>query len=393
MIANSKRGARVLLIGIAYAGFVALGLSGGLMGVAWPSVRESFGISLDAIGLLLITSNIGYLLSSFVSGPLISRIGGGFFLMRSSVMAGTGLMGESLSPAWGTMVLLGLVTGLGGGAIDAGTNTYFATNHSAVLMNWLHACFGLGATLGPIIMTAVLTRGHSWRWGYVMAAASQIVLALCFGFTRTWWRLGESESSPESPDLPAGQASTSDTLRMPTMWFGIALFFMFTGIEATAGQWPYSLFTEVRSVAPTVAGLWVSIYWGSLTLGRVLFGIVADHFEVTSLLRACMLGVVLGAAGMWWNPIDRVSFLGLALMGFCLAPLFPMVTLRTPQRVGAAHAANAIGFQVAAAGLGFATLPGLAGVGAENLGLEIVGPFLLGLSIVMFVLHEMTVRR
>jgi fucose permease len=393
MIANSKRGAHALLIGIAYTGFIALGLSGGLMGVAWPSVRESFGISLDAIGLLLITSNIGYLLSSFVSGPLISRIGVGHFLMLSGVMAGVGLIGYSLSPAWWIMVLLGLVTGMGGGAVDAGTNTYFATNHSAVLMNWLHACFGLGATLGPVIMTAVLTRGHSWRWGYAIAAALQIVLALCFGFTRTRWRLGEPKSSPPSPDSPADKVSTGDTLRMPTMWFGIALFFMFTGIEATAGQWPYSLFTEARSVAPTVAGLWVSIYWGSLTLGRVVFGIVADHLEVTSLLRTCMLGVVLGAAGIWWNPIDGVSFLGLALMGFCLAPLFPMVTLRTPQRVGTAHAANAIGFQVAAAGLGFATLPGLAGVWAESLGLEIVGPFLLALSIVMFVMHEIIARR
>jgi fucose permease len=183
-----------------------------------------------------------------------------------------------------------------------------------------------------------------------------------------------------------------DTLRLPLAWLGIAIFITHTGVQFTAGQWAYSLFTEPRGVAPITAGLWISIYWGSLTAGRLLLGPVADRLGVVSLLRTCILGVMLGSALVWWNAANFVSFLGLALIGFSLAPLFPSLISSTPERVGAGHAANAIGFQVAAGSVGIALLPGFAGVLAENLGLEIIGPFLVAASIVMLVLHEAIVR-
>lgn len=386
------RDARILLIGIAYTGFVVLGMPGGLLGVAWPSVRASFDLSLDAVGGLLMASTAGYLLSSFSSGFLVSRLGVGNLLTASSLLAGAGLLGYALAPAWWVMVLLGVSAGMGGGAIDAGLNTYFATNHSASLMNWLHACFGLGATLGPVIMTAALNLGRSWRWGYVVAGGLQMLLALCFGLTRARWRLGEPEVSGANPRPPSASARSGDTLRLPLVWLGIALFFVFTGVESAAGQWPYSLFTQARGIASTTAGLWVSIYWGSLTVGRVVFGPVVDRLGVVATLRACLFATVLGAVLVWWNLVDVLSFLGLASMGFALAPIFPSMVSITPQRTGTAHAANAIGFQVAAASLGAAVLPGLAGILAEYQGLETVGPFLFVTSIVTFLLHEVSVR-
>jgi fucose permease len=387
-----KRRLEGLLIGIAYLSFVVLGMSSGLLGVAWPSIRESFGLSLDAVGILLIATTIGYLLSSFSSGPVISRIGVGTLLMVSSVVAGAGLLGCSLAPTWWAMVLLGVSVGMGSGAIDAGVNTYFATNHSASLMNWLHANFGVGAALGPAIVTMVLNMGQSWRWGYATVGILQALLAVCFGFTLDQWRLAGPKSLGASPSSPADKVSGIDTLRLPVAWLGIALFFIFVGVESAAGQWPYTLFTEARSVAPGTAGLWISIYWGSLTVGRVVFGVVVDRLGVLSTLRTCMFCVILGSAFVWWNVTDILSFLGLALIGFALGPLFPSLISDTPRRLGAAHAPNAIGFQVAAASLGVALLPGLAGVLAENLGLEVIGPFLLVASIVMSVLYEMIVH-
>jgi fucose permease len=386
---------RILLIGIAYAGFVVLGLSGALLGVAWPSIRASFDLSLDAVGALLVATTVGYLVSSFSSGPLLSRVGAGTLLTVSGLVAGAGLVGYALVPAWWVMVLLGLAVGLGVGAIDAGLNTYFATNYSANLMNWLHACFGLGAALGPAIMTAVLDAGRSWRWGYVVAGVLQGLMALCFGLTLDRWRLvGKSPAGASTGSTAAAtdEVRGGDTLSLPIVWLGIALFFVYTGIEGAAGQWPYTLFTEGRGVAPGTAGLWVSIYWGSLTAGRVLLGLVVDRLGVVRTLRACMLGVMLGSGLVWWSVTSWLGSVGLGLIGFSLAPIFPSLVSQTPRRVGAAHAANAIGFQVAAAGIGMAALPGLAGVLAENLGLEVIGPFLVGASGAMFLFHEVVVH-
>jgi fucose permease len=170
------------------------------------------------------------------------------------------------------------------------------------------------------------------------------------------------------------------------------MFFVFTGLEVSGGQWPYTLFTEARAVAPDTAGFWVSVYWASLTIGRILFGIAARRTRLVQLLRMAMLGCVCGAALIWWNPSQTISFLGLALLGFALAPIFPLSISDTPRQLGARHAPNAIGFQVAAASLGIAVLPGLGGVLAERVGLETIGPYLVVLAVGMFLLHELFVR-
>ena len=65
-----------LLLAIAFASYILLGMPNGLLGVAWPSMRQSFGLPLDALGTLLTTVTIGYILSSFNGGRLISRAAG-----------------------------------------------------------------------------------------------------------------------------------------------------------------------------------------------------------------------------------------------------------------------------------------------------------------------------
>jgi fucose permease len=210
----------------------------------------------------------------------------------------------------------------------------------------------------------------------------------------------ESESDAGQGVIAQGGAKIRalDTLRLPSVWLGILMFLFFTGLEASSGQWPYTLFTRGRGIDPTAAGIWVSVFWASLTIGRILFGFVATRVQTTTLLRAAMLGCICGAA-LIWTPAQvpgwdfPISFLGLALLGFSMAPLFPLSISDTPHLVGQDHAANAIGFQISAASLGFATLPGLAGLLAERLGLEVIGPLLVAFALGMFLLHEAFVRQ
>lgn len=385
---ETRRRRSLLLVGFAYVNFITLGLSGGLIGVAWPSIRESFNLSLDALGALLIASTAGSLISSFNSGRIAIRFGVGWLLLIGTLVKSLGLLGYAVAPGWWLMVLLAVLVGGGGGAIDAGTNAYFATNHSTRLMNWLHASFGVGATLGPAIMTGVLSLGQSWRWGYAIAAVIQGALVVLFFVTRNAWETAGPGIVETNPDSLSKKVTSWDMLNLPTVWLGIVLFFIYAGVEITAGQWAFSLFTEARSIAVSTAGFWVSFYWGSFTAGRVLFGIVADRLRLVTMLRLCMLGAIIASLLIWLRSINAVSFLGLSLMGVALAPIFPLLISATPKRVGARNATSVIGFQVGAAGLGIGVLPAFAGVLAERISLEVLGPYLLVTCIIMIVLHE-----
>jgi fucose permease len=389
---------RLLLIGIAYLGFVSLGLPDGLLGVGWPSIRGTFGLPLDALGGLLLTFTAGYLVSSFSSGRILARIGVGTLLASSCLATAASLLGYALAPTWWVMVAFGALSGFGGGAIDAGLNTYVATHHGARTLNWLHASFGVGAMLGPLLMTGLLGAGFGWQWGYAIVGGAQLLLALCFGLTRGWWTTPGSARAAASTALsrPASRSrpvSGTDTLRLPLAWLGIALFFLYTGLEAAAGQWAFSLFTEARAVPPTTAGLWVGVYWGSLTVGRVLFGLVVGVAPLGALLRACLIATVVGAALLWLDLAALLSFLGLALIGLAIAPIFPSLIAATPARLGEAHTANAVGFQIAAAVLGGAFVPAAIGVLAGRAGLEVIPPSLLIVACLVLILHEVLAAR
>jgi fucose permease len=377
------------LTGVAFLTFVGFGFSAGLMGVAWPSIRDTFGVGDDAYGAISLVSMVGSLAVTAYSGQLLERFGVGTVLLVSFIVGSLGTLGYAAAPVWGMIVVFGLVTTIGTASINPGINTYFATHESAGRMNWLHACFGLGATVGPSTMTLILNAGLSWRWAYVVVGIINGLLGLCFALTLRRW------PGPQTGQRAAERASRQSgkrTWALPAVWLSAALFFVFTGMEGASGQWPYTLFTEGRGVEPSIAGAWISVYWASMTVGRLFFGLVVDKVQTSLLIRTCMGAVVVGAALMWASPVPGLGFAGLALTGFCLAPLFPVLTSNTPQRLGTEHAADAIGYQITAVRLGLALIPALGGVLAENLGVGSIGLFLLAISVVMFLLNEAAVR-
>jgi fucose permease len=382
-----------LLIALAYAAFISLGLPDGLIGVGWPSIRATYGLPIDALGALLITFTIGYLVSSATSGWLLARLGVGMLLVASCVATATALLFYGLTLGWWVMIAFGVFSGVGAGAIDAGLNTYAANNFDARTMNWLHACFGIGAVSGPAIMTAVLASGQRWPLGFFVVAAVQYVLAACFLLTRRMWDTGPATTAASGAEAEVPAASLLSTLRLPVVWIGIALFFIYTGIELAAGQWAFSLLSESRGLSTSVAGLWVSGYWASLTIGRLLFGVVARHVELGRALLACMVGVVIGAALLWWNPATWISLAGLALMGLCFAPIFPSLISTTPGRLPPQHVANTVGFQVSAAAVGGGVVSSLIGVAADSFGLEAIAPGLLLGALALLGLFVLLQRR
>ena len=141
---------------LAYIAFVLLGLPIGLLGVAWPTMRADFSLALDAIGALFIATTAGYLVSSFTIGRLINRFGIGPLLILSSLLSAAAFFGYAAAPAWSVIVTLGVIGGFGSGIIDAGLNTYLASEYGESQMQWLHASFGIGAILSPLMMTASL---------------------------------------------------------------------------------------------------------------------------------------------------------------------------------------------------------------------------------------------
>lgn len=384
MTPSSRHPTTLLLI--SFLGFIAIALPQGILGVAWLQIQGTFNQPLEALGLLLGAATLGRLVVSFLSGRLISLTGTGTFCLTGGMIALAGTLGYALAPSWLTLLIASSFLGIGTGIIESSFNTYVAKYYSVSQMNWLHAAFGLGTTLGPFLVTVmVLDQGASWRWSYGFTALLFALLSLALIITRSGW---QSLREPQDPQGTLGQASLRESLKHVPVWLGVILFFTYGGVATSTGQLSNSLLVEGRGVDPRLAGSWIGIYWGSFTGGRILLGFLAERIGTVRLLRLGTLLTAVGALLVWWHPFPGGHFAGLALMGVSLAPVFPSSTSRTPGFVGPRHSANTIGFQIAAAGLGATLLPGLAGALAERYGLEVLGPCFLLMALLQFLAQE-----
>lgn len=393
LLTKAKQHPKLGLILLAFIAFVALGMPDGLLGVGWPSIRAGFSIPLDAIGMLLTAGVAGYMTSSFLSGFLLSRVGVGRVLAASCLLTGLALLGYTLVPAWWLMVLLGVFAGLGAGAIDAGLNTYVAAHFGEGLMQWLHASWGVGITIGPILMTLGLTALNSWRFGYRVVSGFQIALAACFVLTLALWNRDQAPAGSEAEKkLTDYRTPIGETLRRPQVWLSVALFILYVGAEASLGTWTYTLLTESRRVDPTLAGFFAGSYWFTFTIGRIVAGLVAGRVGINKLVLGGLAGALLGALLLVWNPSEIANVLAVAVIGLSIAPIFPGLMSGTRARVGARYAANTIGMQMAAAGLGTAVIPSLMGVLARRITLEVIPLCLLAVYAALLGVYLLAAR-
>lgn len=374
----------VIALALSYVGFVSLGLPDTVLGAAWPAIRADLGLPLQAAGWSVMVTTAGVVLSSASSGWVRARTGTAAVLVGSTVLAAIALALGAIAPSFAILLIAAFVAGLGGGAIDASLNDLVARRHSARHMNWLHACWGVGASVTPLLVSRMLTRGHSWRFPYAILAGAELMLALTFLATRQSWgdevtpAVGAARVSDAGSKGIRGASAASGA--NGAMMASVTMFLLYGGIEAGMGLWATSLLTMTRGATPAAAGALVAVYWGALTGGRFVLGALSSWFGPTRILRAAVLGAT-AALAVLALPGTPPWLFGVALagLGFALAPVYPLSMHDTPARFGDLGA-RLVGYQVAACSLGVAVIPALLGFVAAHTSPLVIPPALMVLA-------------
>jgi fucose permease len=372
---GSTTGRRRALL-VALAAFVMLGLADGSLGVAWPSMRSTFERSVSELGALLAIGSVGYLTASTAYGRIHARLGTGAALGSGCTLMAVGMLGIAGAPVWFVIAFSAVLLGIGGGLVDTGLNAHAALEFDLRSINLLHASFGVGATLGPVLITISLTAGATWKGGYAVMALGQAAVAVAVWRSRKRW----ASRPPKEGD---GDLVTIRRARVVLM---LSLFFVYTGAEVGVGQWAYTLLNEGRGMSTAVAGGWVAAYWAGLTVGRFLVSAVGDRASPSRTLNTSVVVALMGVGVLWWNPGDA-GFVGLPVAGIGFAAIFPTLVSLTPLRIGRDRSTRMVGYQLAAANLGVATLPWVLGLFAEVQGLNVLGPGLFAITALFTILH------
>lgn len=265
------------LLLVIYLAFISLGLPDSILGSAWPVMQVDFKAPLNTAGYLFMTIAGGTIISSLVSGKVLKKFGTGKVTFVSVLMTAVALLGFYTAPSIVWLVICAIPLGLGAGAVDAGLNDYVATHYKAHHMSWLHCFWGIGATLGPIIMAQFISEQNSWRTGYLTIAFFQFALVIVLFLTLPLWSKVKRKSSTSiNKDLKAAEntfnkdvTDAAKPLQTKGVKLALVSFLFYCGVEATIGLWGSSFLVNIKGLSAATAAGWVSFYYGGITVGRL----------------------------------------------------------------------------------------------------------------------------
>ncbi len=346
-----------LLLFVIYLSFISLGLPDPMLGAAWPSMYEGFGVPVSYAGIISMLIAGGTIVSSLQSDRMTRALGTGKVTALSVALTAVSLFGFSISSSFWMLCLWAIPYGLGAGGVDASLNNYVALHYASRHMSWLHCMWGVGATLGPYIMGYTLTAGMSWNTGYRSVSIMQIVLAAVLFFSLPLWKKRSDGISDQ--DNGGRPLTLRQIIAIPGAREVLIMFFCYCALEQTAGLWASSYLVLNRGFSSEAAATLAALFYIGITAGRAVSGFLTIKLNDTQMIR---LGEIIIAIGILCIILPLGSALcsaGLILVGLGCAPIYPCVIHSTPVHFGADKSQAIIGVQMAFAYIGILAMPPL----------------------------------
>ncbi len=372
---------------LSLATFVGLGLPDGMLGTAWPAMRESLHAPIGALGLVLLASTAGAVVITSVVGRLLRRTSVAALLAAGLSCAAVAAAGFAFAPVFGVVLGVAVLFGLAAGALDGGLNTAIGLSGRNRLLNLLHGAYGVGTAFGPLVVTIAIVTG-SWRPAYLVLLVVDLTMAVLWVLQRRSAHLGKPlapAATPPAPDkaAPEDAGTVAQRSYRGAVIAGIAVFFVYTGLEVAAGQWETSFGRGHLHLSAAQAGLATFGYWAALTVVRISLGLLRRPPRNQTVVRWGGLAALLATALIWWQPDTTATVLGFVVLGGALAGMFPALIALTPTRIGQERAQHVIAWQVGGAAAGGAGISALVGLLIGTIGLAVLGPALLVLAVLL----------
>lgn len=364
------------LLIIIYISFVSLGLPDSILGSAWPVMYQDLGSKLSLGGTISTTICFGTVISSLLYSRINGRIRVEILNLLSTLLTAISLLCFSFSKSMLAIYPSALLLGLGAGAIDASLNNYVALNYKARHMSYLHAAWGVGTTIAPIIISYLFTRGLSWRNGYRIIAALQLaiffLLLLNIGL---WRRMPQARKEEKETASKNKKRSLKGQDGVKTTFLS---FFLYCGLESTIILWVSSFMINNKGFSAAEGAIMVSMFFYGITSGRIISGLVSEKLGDNKLILSGHM-ISLASASMFFLLPERniALYAAVFLIGVGNGPVYPSMLHQTPEIFPPELSGSVMGLEMASAYIGSTTCPLVFGLFSSRLGFSVFPLFAL----------------
>ncbi len=362
----------LLLAAIIYIAFISLGLPDSMLGAAWPMMYADLNVPISYAGFISMTVCGGTVVSSIMYSRLARRIPTGIVTAVSVAMTALALMGFSFASSFPMIIALAVILGLGAGAVDAGLNNYVAIHFKARAMSFLHASWGIGTTVGPFLLSYLISIGLGWQEGYRILSTVQFTICIMLFASLPLWKKAENaEKGDTTAPVPEYRRFCKGAV-IPA----ILAFFAYCSMENTAMIWSATFLVEARGFSEGLAAVSAGVLFWGMTAGRLFSGFISDRLgdrkmlaigETASLIAILLIAFIPG----------KLSVAALFLLGFGFGPIYPSMIHQTPEYFGVERSSEIMGLEMASAYVGSMFMPPVFGLIGRRISMDVFPLFAL----------------
>ena len=339
---------------------------------------------ISAAGILSIIASLGTIVSSLCTPKVLRILGTGKLVAYSIVLTAMASVGYGLADSFNILCLCAIPMGIGAGAVDVAMNNFAAIYLESKHTNWLHASWGIGATLGPSLLSFSILTGSGWRGAYEYVAIALAAIFVLILISLPLWKraeargglsenvtipansekvkvasLGNAQKTAASPDNNANNAphiSIREALRVPGMKLSFLTFFFYSALEISTSLW-CGTYLIACGFKPEIGAFIVSLMFASVMIGRIVSGFFAIKFTDHRLIYAGIFIVSVGCLILSIPLPLNLQPACICLLGLGCAPVYPSLIHATPARFGESLSSQAISIQLAGSYIGSILMP------------------------------------
>lgn len=384
----------VILLAIIYIIFISLGLPDTLIGSSWPSISASLSIDVSTQGILTFTCSLCTIISSFLTIKIVKLISEKRTIILSIFLTVSGLIIIGFSQSFVYLCLAMIVLGFGGGAIDSTLNNYVSLHYKALHLNWLHAFWGVGAFLSPVILSIFLTDINGWRNGAFCLAIIQSCIFLITLSSVKLWDFVQFNEKREVEAKTKNEIGFFKTFKIKNVIWAIIGFYSYIAIEQTIGLWASSMASFSLEFSKNDAALWTSLYYGGIMGGRFLSGFISLKLDDKKLIRIGETIIILGIILLGFSILEKYLMpVSLIIIGLGAAPIYPAIIHSTPRRFSKELSQNVMSVQVGCAYIANITAAPLFGIIASKTTFNILPLFVGIFSLLLIFSNEVVDKK
>lgn len=316
-----------------FGGYVLYGLSGSLMNSVWPEAAKDIGVQVALIGVVTTLCNI----ASGVAGAFTYKIRRQLGTNRT-ISIGLLFMAISLIMFYfaQNMIVIGtafIILGIGNAIVDVGSNSYIVKAYDARSVSMLHACWGIGSAVGPVIMAFVIAKFTNYRIGFIVGAVLNIIIITILRFMKRKWEANKKDLSEELLDLhtvseaeKTSKSKFTDVVKIHLALPMMICFFFANGLNGLFNSWMSTIFVTQRNISVIEGANIATIFFLSLTITRIVLGFIASKFKTKNIVIAGVIISILGTLFMFVQSKNLLFIYANAIvLGIGISPIMPFL--------------------------------------------------------------------